>query len=35
MDYYLIPSSIHKLLVAKDVGLVTAKMFKELVYDGN
>lgn len=35
MDYFLIPSSIHELLVAKDDGLVTAKALKEIVYDGN
>ena len=35
MDYFVIPSSIHELLVARDDGLVTAKMLKELVYDGN
>ena len=35
MDYYLIPSSIHELLVAKDDGLVTAKMLKEIVHDGS
>lgn len=35
MDYFLIPSSIHELLVARDDGLVTAKMLKELVYEGN
>ena len=35
MDYFLLPSSIHELLVAKDDGKVTAKMLKELVYDGN
>lgn len=35
MDYYLLPSSIHELLVARDDGLVTAKMLKELIYEGN
>lgn len=35
MDYFLIPSSIHELLIAKDDGLVTAKALKEIVYDGN
>lgn len=35
MDYYLIPSSIHELLIARDDGLVTPKMLKELVYEGN
>jgi len=35
MDYFVIPSSIHELLVARDDGLVTAKMLKELVYEGN
>ena len=35
MDYFVIPSSIHELLVARDDGLVNAKMLKELVYEGN
>lgn len=35
MDYYILPSSIHELLIAKDDGLVTAKMLKELVHEGN
>lgn len=35
MDYFIIPSSIHELLVAKDDGLVSAKMLKELVHEGN
>ena len=35
MDYFIIPSSIHELLVTRDDGLVTAKMLKELVYEGN
>lgn len=35
MDYYLIPSSIHELLIARDDGLVSAKMLKEIVYEGN
>lgn len=35
MDYFVIPSNIHELLVARDDGLVSAKMLKELVYEGN
>ena len=35
MDYYLIPSSIHELLIARDDGLVTPKLLKEIVYEGN
>ena len=35
MDYYILPSSIHELLVAKDDGLVTAKALKEIVHEGN
>ena len=35
MDYFVLPSSIHELLIARDDGLTTAKMLKELVYEGN
>lgn len=35
MDYFVIPSSIHELLIARDDGLVTAKALKEIVYEGN
>lgn len=35
MDYFVIPSSIHELLIARDDGLVAAKMLRELVYEGN
>lgn len=35
MDYYVLPSSIHELMIARDDGLVTAKMLKELVHEGN
>lgn len=35
MDYFIIPSSIHELLIARDDGLVTPKMLKELVHKGN
>ena len=35
MDYYILPSSIHELMIARDDGLVNAKMLKELVHDGN
>lgn len=35
MDYFVLPSSIHELLIAKDDGLVTAKTLKELVHEGN
>lgn len=35
MDYFIIPSSIHELLIARDDGLVSAKMLKELVHEGN
>ena len=35
MDYFLLPTGIHELLAAKDDGQATAKMLKELIYDGN
>ena len=35
MDYFIIPSSIHELLIARDDGLVMPKRLKELVYEGN
>ena len=35
MDYFLLPSSIHEVLIAKDDGRITQQMAKELVYDGN
>ena len=35
MDYFIIPSSIHELLIARDDGLVTPKRLKELVHEGN
>lgn len=35
MDCYILPSSIHELMIARDDGLVTAKMLKELVHEGN
>ena len=35
MDYYVLPSSIHELLIARDDGLVSAKQLKESVYMGN
>lgn len=35
MDYYILPSSIHELLIVKDDGLVTAKALKEIVHEGN
>ena len=35
MDYYILPSSIHELLIARDDGLVTARMLKELIHEGN
>ena len=35
MDYYILPSSIHELLVARDDGLISAKMLKEIVHEGN
>ena len=35
MDYYILPSSIHELMIARDDGLVNAKMLKELVHEGN
>ena len=35
MDYYILPSSIHELMIARDDGLVNAKMLKEFVHDGN
>lgn len=35
MDYYILPSSIHELLIAKDDGLVNAKTLKEIVHEGN
>ena len=35
MDYYILPSSIHELLIARDDGLVSAKILKEIVHEGN
>ena len=35
MDYYVLPSSIHEVLIAKDDGQVTKNMLKDLIYDGN
>ncbi len=35
MDYYILPSSIHELLIARDDGLVSAKQLKESIYMGN
>lgn len=35
MDYFVLPSSIHEVLIAGDDGLVTVKMLKELIYEGN
>lgn len=35
MGYFVLPSSIHELLIARDDGLVSAKMLKELVHEGN
>ena len=35
MDYYILPSSIHELLIARDDGLISAKMLKEIVHEGN
>ena len=35
MDYYILPSSIHEPLIARDDGLVSAKMLKEIVHEGN
>lgn len=35
MDYYVLPSSIHEVLVAKDDGQITKNMLKDLIYDGN
>lgn len=34
-DYYILPSSIHELLIARDDGLVSAKILKEIVHEGN
>lgn len=35
MDYYILPSSIHELLIARDDGMVTARVLKELIHEGN
>ena len=35
MDYYVLPSSIHEVLIAKDDGQVTKNMLKELIHEGN
>ena len=35
MDYFIIPSSIHELMIARDDGLVEAKALKEIIYEGN
>ena len=35
MDYYILPASIHELLIARDDGLVTGRMLKESVLEGN
>ena len=35
MDYFVLPSSIHELLLAKDDGLISAKELKEVVYRNN
>ena len=35
MDYYILPSSIHEVLISKDDGLLMAKELKEIVYKNN
>ena len=35
VDYFILPSSIHEVLIAKDDGQVTLKMLKELIHEGN
>ena len=35
MDYFIIPSSIHELMIARDDGLVEAEALKEIIYEGN
>ncbi len=35
MDYFILPSSIHEILIKKDDGLLTAKDLKEIVYQNN
>lgn len=35
MDYYILPASIHELLIARDDGLVTGGMLKRSVFEGN
>ena len=35
MDCFVLPSSIHELLVAKNDGLISAKELKEVVYRNN
>ena len=35
MDYFILPSSIHEILVAKNNGLLTADELKKIVYDNN
>ena len=35
MDYYILPTSVHEIMVAKNCGLFSAKKLKSLVYEGN
>lgn len=35
MDYYILPTSIHEIMIAKKDGLLGAKKLKSLVYKGN
>lgn len=35
MDYYILPTSIHELMVAKKDGFLNAKKLKSLLYNGN
>ena len=35
MDYYILPSSIHEIMIKKDDGLLTAEELKEIVYQNN
>ena len=35
MDSYILPSSIHEVLIKKDDGLLTAQELKKIVYQNN
>ena len=35
MDYYILPTSIHEIMIGKNNGLFSAKKLKSLLYNGN